>query len=63
MRQRIKSKIIYKRRCFEIIETRKYDKPIYQVYRLPYYEDMKEFKDLKEAKNYINNLIKEQEVK
>ena len=63
MRQQIKSKIIYKRRCFEITESRKYNEPLYWVYRLPHYEDMKEFTDLKEAKNHINNLIKEQEVK
>jgi hypothetical protein len=58
MRQQIKSKIIYRRRNFEITEGQKYREPFYWAYRLPYYEDMKEFEDLKEAKNYISNLIK-----
>ena len=63
MRQQIKSKIIYKRRGFEITESIKYNEPNYWAYKMPYYENMTEFTDLKEAKNYINNLIKEQEVK
>ena len=63
MRQKTKSKIIYKRRCFEITESIKDNKPNYWAYKMPYYENVKDFRDLKEAKDYINNLIKEQEVK
>ena len=60
MRQQIKSKIIYKRQNFEITESQRYHEPFYWAYKMPHYEDVKEFTDLKEAKNYINNLIKEQ---
>ncbi|GAH55066.1 unnamed protein product [marine sediment metagenome] len=58
MRQQIKSKIVYKRRDFEITESQRCNEPFYWAYRLPYYENVKGFKDLKEAKNYINDLIK-----
>ena len=54
-------KLIYKNGCFEI--TRAKVKNLFWAYRLPYYEDLKDFADLEKAKDYINNLIKEQEVK
>ncbi|GAI85912.1 unnamed protein product [marine sediment metagenome] len=55
------SKVIYKNGCLEITQAK--DKTCYWAYKLPYYENLKNFTDLEEAKKYINNLIKEQEVK
>jgi len=55
------SKLIYKNGCFEITQAKV--KNLFWAYRLPYYEDLKDFADLEKAKNYINNLIKEQEAK
>ncbi|MBA7521670.1 hypothetical protein ES705_13781 [subsurface metagenome] len=54
------SKLIYKNGCFEITQAK--DKSCYWAYKLPYYEDLKDFVDLEKAKHYINNLIKEQGV-
>ncbi|MBA7561170.1 hypothetical protein ES708_02805 [subsurface metagenome] len=54
------SKLIYKNGCFEITQAKV--KNLFWAYKLPYYENLKNFTDLEEAKKYINNLIKEQEV-
>lgn len=55
------SKLIYKKGCFEITQAKV--KNLFWAYKLTYYEDLKDFADLEKAKNYINNLIKEQEAK
>lgn len=55
------SKVIYKKGCFEITQAKA--KNLFWAYRSPYYEDLKAFADLEKAKNYVDNLIKEQEVK
>ena len=55
------SKLIYKNGCFEITQAKV--KNLFWAYKIPYYEDLKAFADLEEAKKYINSLIKEQEVK
>ena len=54
------SKLIYKNGCFEITQAKV--KNLFWAYKLPYYENLKNFTDLEEAKKYINSLIKEQEV-
>jgi len=54
------SKLIYKNGCFEITQAKV--KNLFWAYKLPYYEDLKDFADLGKAKHYINDLIKEQEV-